>query len=205
MRKVIATTIVIVLLTNSTVVWAEILPALTVSDPAPGFGVSGNDRTAGWEFTVTEDLQVGGLGIFDLEEDPMYAPGLVYSHEIGIWHLGELLYSATIPAGTGGILIDDFRYIEMEPFWLTSGETYVIGATTIGEPFVGNSSVATITTLSSVIYGRTLMSPSDSGFSLPTLERDYYYCGPNFLIIPEPMTLIFVGLGGLFLVSKRST
>jgi len=141
MRKVIARTIVIVLLTNSSVVWAEILPALTVSDPTPGYTVSGNNYTHGWEFTMLEDLQVVGLGIFDLEYDPLYAPGLIWPHEIGIWHLGELLYSATIPAGTGGILIDEFRYIETDPFWLTAGETYVIGNTTPGDPFIGNSSL----------------------------------------------------------------
>jgi len=201
MKKVILTVIVTLLLTNAPVVWAEILSALTVSDT--GYSVSGNDRTAGWEFTLIEDLQVCGLGVFDLEDVPMYAPGLMYSHEVGIWHLGELVYSTTIPAGTEGLLIDDFRYIETEPFWLTSGETYVIGATTIGEPFVGNSSEATITTLPSVIYERTLMSPSDSGFSLPTIERDYYYFGPNFLVVPEPMTLMMFSLGGFFLVRKR--
>jgi hypothetical protein len=198
-NSVLITIISAVVFVNASVVWAEILPALTVSDT--GYSVSGNDRTAGWEFTLIEDLQVCGLGVFDLEDVPMYAPGLMYSHEIGIWNLGELVYSTTIPAGTEGLLIDDFRYIETEPFWLTSGETYVIGATTIGEPFVGNSSEATITTLPSVIYERTLMSPSDSGFSLPTIERDYYYFGPNFLVIPEPTTLLLFGLGGLLLRS----
>ena len=202
MKKAVATIITIVLLMNVSVVTAEILPAVTLERNIDSYTIPGPVlRTHGWEFTVTEDLAVVGLGIFDLEEDPLFAPGLLHSHEIGIWHSGQLMYSTTIPSGTEGLLIDDFRYIETEPFWLTSGETYVIGATTIGEPFVGNSSEATITTLPSVIYERTLMSPSDSGFSLPTIERDYYYFGPNFLVVPEPMTLMLFGLGGLLLRS----
>jgi len=139
------------------------------------------------------------LGVFDLDDD-----GLYLSHEIGIWHSGQLVLSATVPAGTEGVLIDNFRYIETESLWLEEGETYIIGATTIGDPFIGNSGSATITTLDSIIYERTLMSPSDSGFSLPTLERDYYFCGPNFLVIPEPMTVFMLGLGGVLIVRKRS-
>jgi len=204
MKKVVATIITIVLLINGSVVRAEILPALELERNSSSYSGGGTDQTHGWEFTVNEDLGVAGLGIFDLEEEPMYAPGLMYSHEIGIWHSGQLMYSTTIPAGTEGVLVDQFRYIEVDPFWLTAGETYVIGNTTVGDPFVGNSSLTTIITTPSITYERTLFSPSDSGFSLPTSEQEFYLFGPNFLIIPEPMTLVMFSLGGLLLVRKRS-
>jgi hypothetical protein len=148
---------------------------------------------------------VVGLGIFDFEEDPMYAPGLIWPHEIGIWNDGELVYSTTVPPGTEDtVFLDDFRYIETDSFWLSEGETYVIGTTEFGDPFIGNSSSASITTLDSIIYGRTLMSPSDSGFSLPTLDRDYYFCGPNFLVIPEPTTLALLGSGIILIRQKHN-
>jgi len=198
MKKVVATIITIVLLMNGSVLMAEIFPALDLERNSSGYAVGGN-RTAGWEFTVTEDLGVAGLGIFDLFDD-----GLYLSHEIGIWHTGELVLSATVPAGTETLLIDQFRYIETDPFWLTEGETYVIGAISLGDQCVGNNGSARITTIPSITYERTLISPTDSGFSLPTIEGEYYLFGPNFLVIPEPMTLMFFGLGGLLLVRKRS-
>ena len=197
MKKVILTVIVTLLLMNASVVWAEIFPALELERNSSGYSGPGPVlRTHGWEFTVTEDLAVVGLGVFDLDEDGFYL-----SHEIGIWEAGELLFSTTIPAGTEGVLIDQFRYVETDPFWLTAGDTYVIGNTTVGDQFVGNNNLATISTLSSITYERTLISPSDSGFSLPTSEQEFYLLGPNFLVIPEPMTLVMVGLGALFLRS----
>jgi len=200
MKQVVATIIVVLLLMNDSVVMAEILPALDLERNSTGYSGPGPVlRTHGWEFTVTEDLAIVGMGVFDLDEDGFYL-----SHEIGIWETGELLFSTTIPAGTEGVLIDQFRYVETDPFWLTAGETYVIGNTTVGDQFVGNDSLATITTLSSITYERTLISPSDSGFSLPTSERDFYLFGPNFLVVPEPVTMVMLGLGGLFIVRKRS-
>ncbi len=201
MKKVILTVIVTLLLTNGSVVTAEILPALELERNSSSYVIPGSNRTRGWEFTVSENIQVTSLGIFDLEEDLLFAPGLLYSHEIGIWHAGELQYSTTIPAGTEGVLIDQFRYVETEPFWLAAGETYVIGATSFGDPYVGNNASARITTISSITYERTLTTESGAGFTLPSLERDFYGFGPNFLVIPEPMTLVLFGLGGLLLRS----
>ncbi|HIJ71882.1 MAG TPA: PEP-CTERM sorting domain-containing protein [Planctomycetes bacterium] len=201
MKKVILTVIVTLLLMNGSVLMAEIFPALELERNSTGYSGPGPVlRTHGWEFTVTEDLAVAGLGIFDLFDDGLYLP-----HEIGIWRSGDLVYSTTVPAGTEGtVLIDQFRYIETEPFWLTAGETYVIGNTTVGDPFVGNNNLARITTLPSITYERTLISPSDSGFSLPTLEQEFYLFGPNFLVVPEPMTLVMLGVGGLLLRRRYS-
>jgi hypothetical protein len=198
MKKVILALIVTLLLTNGSVVWAEIFPALELERNGTGYALASN-RTYGWEFSATEDIAVVGLGIFDLFDD-----GLYLSHEIGIWHSGELVLSTTIPSGTEGVLIDQFRYIETDPFWLTEGETYVIGACGLGDPYVGNDGSARITTTSSITYERTLFSPSGSGFTLPTLVQDEFYLfGPNFLVIPEPMTVFLFGLGGILIARKR--
>jgi len=199
MKKIIAIIITVLLLISVSVVRAEILPALELERNSSFYGGTGNNYTHGWEFSVSEDLAVVGLGIFDLEEG-LYTPGFMVPHDIGVWHLGELIYSATIPAGTEGVLIDQFRYVDIDPLWLTEGETYIIGAVLNGDPVVGDS-LTRITMIPSVIYERTLISPSDSGFSLPTEERMYYLLGPNFLVIPEPMTLVMFGIGGLLLRS----
>jgi len=198
-KSVLITIISAVVSANASVVMAEIFPALDLERNGTGYTLASN-RTYGWEFSVTEDIAVTGLGIFDLFDD-----GLDFSHEIGIWHTGEPVLSATVPGGTETLLIDQFRYVHTEPFWLAAGETYVIGACGLGDPYVGNDGSARITTISSITYERTLFSPSGSGFTLPTLVQDEFYLfGPNFLVIPEPMTLVMFSLGGLFLVRKRS-
>ena len=203
MKKVVAIIITVLLLISVSVVQAEIMPALDLERNSSFYSLPGpNVRTSGWEFSVSEDLAVVGVGIFDLEQDP-YTPGLMVPHDIGVWHLGELIYSTTIPAGTEGKLIDQFRYIEIDPLWLTEGETYVIGAVLNGDPLVGTSSFTRITTIPSVIYERTLISSSNSGFVLPTIEQENYLLGPNFLVIPEPMAILLLGAGGL-LVRMRA-
>ena len=202
MKKVILI-VIVTLLMNSSLAIAEITPALTI-EQFGSYGSSGTDSTYGWEFTVSQDIQVVGLGIFDFEDDPMYGPGLLYPHEIGMWHGGDLIYSTTIPAGTDTLLVDDFRYAEIDPFWLDAGETYIIGNNVFGDPIVGNSSSAMISILPYITYNRTLLSSAGSGFSLPTIEQDaYYLLGPNFLVIPEPMTLMLFGLGAV-IISRRS-
>jgi len=199
MKKVILALIVTLLLTNPSVVRAEIFPAVTLERNSSSYSGGGTAQTHGWEFSVTEDLAVVGLGIFDLFDD-----GLDFSHEIGIWHTGQLVLSATVPAGTETLLIDQFCYVETDPFWLTEGETYVIGNTTVGDPYVGNDSRSRITTIPSITYERTLYSPSGSGFTFPTLVQDEFYSfGPNFLVVPEPMTVFLFALGGILIVRKR--
>jgi len=202
MKKVILAAILALLLVSVPVAWAEITPALTV-EQVGSYGSSGADRTHGWEFTVSQDIQVVALGIFDYEDDPTYAPGLIWPNEIGMWHDGELISSATIPAGTDTLLVDDFRYVEIDPFWLEDGETYVIGNKTFGDPFVGASNDDMISMLPFITYERTMISADGSGFSLPTLEIDSFYrIGPNFLIIPEPTTLAML-VAGLMLIRQR--
>lgn len=194
MKKVVTIIIIIFLLLNAPIVMAEITPALTVEQHG-GHTNPGTNRTHGWEFTVDQDIQVVALGIFDFEDDGLYLP-----HEVGIWHTGDLVLSATVPAGTDTLLVDDFRYVEIDPFWLDAGETYIIGNTMPGDPFVGNDSESIITMMPFITYERTMISVDDSGFALPTLEVDSFYrLGPNFLIIPEPTTGILLGLGAFII------
>ena len=198
-KNMIALIMLFVVFASTSGVWAEIFPALELERNSSSYAL-GSDRTHGWEFTVNEDIAVAGLGIFDLDDD-----GLYLSHEVGIWNSGELILSATVPAGTESLLIDQFRYVETDPFWLMAGETYVIGSISLGDPYVGNNGSAMITTIPSITYERTLFSPSGSGFTLPTLiQNEFYSFGPNFLVVPEPMTVVMFSLGGLFLVRKRS-
>jgi hypothetical protein len=56
--------------------------------------------------------------------------GLNISHDVGIWDQDHnLIVSATVSAGTAAPVIGEYRYVEISPFLLTAGQTYVIGAT----------------------------------------------------------------------------
>jgi hypothetical protein len=81
----------------------------TVIDPSgsPAGNRSLANFTIGQEFTVgSSDLLVTSLGYEDTGAD-----GLVGAHDVGIWNsAGSLVASATVPAGTGTVKIEAWRY-----------------------------------------------------------------------------------------------
>jgi len=88
------------------------------------------EGTRGWSFYngPNSPITITQLGVFDGGGD-----GLANSHQIGLWNTdGTLLVSATVPAGTIGTLVDNYRYVSIAPvtlpggFGLTGG--YIIAA-----------------------------------------------------------------------------
>lgn len=97
------------------------VPVLTVPLLSGNAGPTGT--TVGWEFLTTGDLSVTSLGYFDANRN-----GLDVSHEVGIWNsVGVLLGSATVPGGTAGTLVNQFRYVAVAPIFLAAGQIYRIG------------------------------------------------------------------------------
>ena len=91
------------------------------------------DSGQGWEFRTESPILVNSLGLFDRWTDasPNHNPGLVHPHEVAIWDAAEPLnpiVSTTIPAGTTAQLVENFRYVSVEPVLLLPGRDYVIGA-----------------------------------------------------------------------------
>lgn len=80
--------------------------------------------TRGYEFDVsTPGLKVTHLGVFDAAAD-----GLAESHLVGLWTLeGTLLASATVSAGTDGLLQDSMRYVDIPDISLDIG-AYIVAA-----------------------------------------------------------------------------
>ena len=151
--------------------------------------------TYGWSFTLTSTIMVADLGYFDFGDN-----GLAASHDVGIWtSTGALLVSATVPSGSAGTLINDFRYVLVAPTILTPGN-YVIGGFDSGS--TGDAitvGASTITTASGITYGAS-RSIGGSSLTFPTGDAfghpDSYF-GPNFIFVPEPTTLGLLLFGGL--------
>ena len=163
----------------------------------------------GWQFTVNEPIVVTHLGLFDRSDN-----GFFIDHPIGLWRLSDsaLLASGTMSAGTGDTRIDHFRYIDVPDVDLSFGVDYVIGyysASAFGDRAVLEAGDLQVDPAIDIIVRR---DDGNGGFQMPANiyewdpMHDPYYpdmFGPNFQFIPEPGTILLLGLGGLALLRKR--
>lgn len=85
----------------------------------------------GWQFTVTQPVEVLALGWFHWGLD-----GLALAHEVGIWDQANTatpLASLTIASGTVAALNGHFRYVNLgSPITLLAGNTYTIAGLDVG-------------------------------------------------------------------------
>lgn len=191
-------------------------PALALDTPAysvTGSGFLGTDApvTVGFKFTAESASNLTALGYHDEGLD-----GLFNAHDVGLYDLaGTLLATATVPDGTAGNLIGDYRYVTLgSAYALTAGTQYVLAAhTTAGDGYRYNNVPPTTLTVNPMIsigdnaslytYGPALVFPTSSiGYDL--------YATPNMLLspVPEPETyaLLLAGLGiiGFTLRNKKA-
>ena len=177
------------------------LPSLGTT-PVQRYGALA-DLTIGWSFTVgPQSVSVTDLGFFDYNGD-----GLDTAHEVGLWNSsGSLLTSVTVPAGTGGTLVDGFRFTLLSSALdLVANQGYVIGAhitVNSGDIFY----TATSATLAPEFTFGTPLDDADPavGFVQPVRTRPdvgFGFFGPNFRFVdqvsavPEPGTLALLALG----------
>ncbi|MFT4844217.1 MAG: hypothetical protein ACI90M_004699 [Candidatus Azotimanducaceae bacterium] len=141
--------------------------------------------TAGWQFTAGEDLYVTSVGLWDLGGD-----GFAASHHIRIWSSdgSTELVASQIPAGTSATLAGPsqgqgrFRYVEIPKTLLRANTPYVIGAQTLGDPFL-LSGLTAITSEPEITWDGARMLFSGWGF--PTAgTTNLGGMGPNFLFHP---------------------
>lgn len=182
-------------------------PAIAGTAIELGGGTSapmGAPTNHGWRFTADEDITLTTLGLWDDDDD-----GMDIEHPIGIWEFssGTLLASGVIHAGTGDLLIDHFRYIDVPDVDLAAGVDYVLGFHTAssnsdkmvyGGPLIDWVVDPAITYLDARYGG----SPS-LAMPGPSVTTTYYRFGPNFQFVPEPGTLSLLLIGGLALLRRR--
>jgi hypothetical protein len=157
---------------------------------------AGNPQTYDYSFTLSSTVTVTNLGLFDKGND-----GLAQSHAVTIWtSTGTQLVQATIPAGTGGTLINGFRYVSIAPFTLTAG-TYTIagfyGAAGLQDSL---ATVGSITGASGVSYGG---SRSAGCFSNDYLGPNFQFTTPGVPDSGSTVSLLGCALLGLAALRRK--
>lgn len=157
--------------------------------------------TVGWDFEVTEPRTANFLGVYDADAD-----GLAIATEVGLWDrdTNTLLASATVPAGTLGHLVGQFRYTPIPELSLLPGVTYALGAQ-YNQPYnpdwyqlttSNNSFAPWITFLNPTEFsGNSLTLPSNVG------QDPFGIYGPNIASVPGPLPLL--GVGAAFGASRK--
>lgn len=147
----------------------------------------GANFTLGWSFSLSSSILVTDLGVWDSANDfgSPVGDGLSESHLVSIWtSSGILVTSATVPAGTSGTLVDDFRYLSIAPTLLVTGD-YVIGAyyQTAADRQAINAT--TITTASGVTYtgSRSILGNAFPPGDILTIPNSFF--GPNFQFMTD--------------------
>jgi len=172
---------------------------------------AGATYSQGYRFVVgADDLSVDALGMWDHDAD-----GLLVDHQVAIYtDTGTQLAVATVPAGTSGTLVGQYRYTSIAPIILDSGIAYRIAAFfNTGEDYMNNGATFSVDSAASSYasfsswYGGPAGSvafPGGPGASTGG------YIGPNLnfsvVSVPEPNSMILTCLasaGVLRLVRRR--
>lgn len=131
---------------------------------------------------------------------------------------GTLLASVTIPTGAGGSEVEGigngagFFYVELSEWMeLSPGELYTVATPYSGGNYPGTFYSADITAIQGLHYGNSVYGIGADGLVKPTTNDISYpdgWFGPNLRFasiasIPEPGSLMLLGIGGAALVRRN--
>jgi len=166
----------------------------------------GYSGTVGWDFQVNSAQSISYLGVYDADAD-----GLAVATDVGLWNrdTGVLLSSATVPLGTAGQLLGQFRYVPISSLALQPGVNYALGAQ-YNQP--SNSDwYQLITTNNSFAPWLNFFNPTEKGgvsLTLPSNvgQSPYGIYGPNIAKdetphVPGPLSIL--GVGAAFGFSRK--
>lgn len=164
------------------------------------------DFTWGWSFSLANPVTVTDLGVWDGNNTTRLGPGgdgLLEAHSITIWTTaGVQVAQATVPIGTAGVLLNDFRYISLlSPTSLPAGN-YVIGAYSQNSADSFALLTSGMTTAPGVTY---IADRQQSGIGMPITSSGVNgFFGPNFRFtsaVPDEAPtwmLLLAAMSGLF-------
>ncbi|MGD9765170.1 MAG: hypothetical protein AB7V27_15815 [Candidatus Binatia bacterium] len=166
-----------------------LLVALTMpaaAGPAVSFGFAGQagcgpNNVEGWEFQTTAAVTVSALGVYDHQRD-----GLDFAIPVGLYDSScALLASAMIPAGTGAVLRNGYRYLGISPLVLASGQIFRIAAVMHCDDYTpGFNSLTNVSIDPSLTAVMTRRMGFGSSLACPTETSTLFAFAPNFLIGP---------------------
>jgi len=159
-----------------------------------------SNQTMGTRFLVLDvPLSVTRLGVYDDQHD-----GLLESHQVGVWHhiSKELVGSAVVPAGSSAELVGDWRFVDVTPFTLASGEEYRIGAFTGDADLDRNPHRGTLTPNPAIQAPRVKNSYWDTGWGDPWRGDSTVrvFANADVLPVPEPSSIALLGIVSLGVV-----
>lgn len=162
-----------------------------------GGNIYTDDDTNGWRFQALQAIDVVKLGTLDLG-----GAGLATATDVGLWDdSGTLLASVTVPAGTAGEYVDQFRYAAISPLPLTAGSFYRIGASpqTGAVDHVQNTA---LTVAPEIAFDAGYYASSSNALTFPDIKSEQGTPGEEFFggnfqfdVIPEPITFALAALG----------
>jgi len=173
----------------------------------------------GWEFEIApgNTVTVTGLGIYDVSGDGLSQAG---GYQVGIWQVGggdPLQGSAVVPTGTGGSLVNGFRYVNLpsNSYMTLSPGLYRVAGLYEGGGGADSylQDTAAVATGAGVNFVGGVISAPAFAFEYPeaSTSTGNKWFGPNFIfnsesgpIVPEPSTFVLAAIGlGLAVVLRR--
>ena len=131
-----------------------------------------------------------------------------------LWTLdGTLLEEAVVPAGTGGLAVDFFLYVEIDPTVLMAGQQYVLGSRADDTDDPGDSYIVSFNqgqaSSAAEVTWVAARQTTTFAFGFPSQDPatfpQIHYFGPNFLFdpVPEPSTALLLGFGLVAMAAHR--
>ena len=143
------------------------------------------DSVHGWQFTANRAITITHLGVYDVDDDGF----LDDEHPVALWRESdqELLAGGTLSMGVGDILVDHFRYVDVEDVTLEPERDYVVGYYTTGPLFrrvfddMASDIVALEVSSTIDIVQSRFVWPAGDAITFPNSTASNDRFGPNFM------------------------
>ncbi len=184
---------------------ASVRGNFAVTDIGAGTQSPSSNSEVGWVFTISTDITVTHLGVWDADGDGLEQA----STTVRIWTAQDnVLAQAEITAANPGTLINGFRYIDIDdvvlsanegPFfisnnnWHNSGQTWWMAA---------EDTPPTLSSPITLVRDALAFNPNQFPFS--SKDTESANLGPNFQYIPEPASLALLVIGAGAVLRRRA-